>query len=518
MQSLPVEIIVRIACYLSDDKDKLNLLNSNRFFRWQLSCHLEFDTLVWAETVRYLPYYNCFVNVRLSRPNLRLPKATRGLRFEMWSNNVESSTNWRIFLPPKLQRLVIRADFRGLPLMLPNITHLDLDSKMLHKIRHLLPVTLTHLTCRFQNSMFGFPDISNSYITHLRLFSESGYPKINTAHLPRNLTHLKKNKYITIQNMNQDFLARILTWHTACELKRVTIERLTSVKNITSVGVVYTESLPQSVRQLTCRLLVATPCWYISSIQSLSLAICGHLDLNIMPQLRHLLITKAASLLNLRRHQMLECLIVGDNNLIFEGLPSSLRYLRAPRGENWCASRLTHLVLTHQNQDYIIPHGVTHLSLGGPIRNLDILLPETLRVLSITTDYLAKANHMLTTLPNLTKIFLRHTNNKYQNQPCYLHSACYLSGYKSYRYISIHDADSESESESESEVESSSGSHHESIWKPTLAGFSRHDINVYLEPDVEVDVNDYPGIIYHLNCDMPVIDIDFRIMDKNTRH
>lgn len=504
MELLPVEIIFRIVHYLHD-RDKLNLRHCNHAFRLLLAKYLEFNTLVSAESVRYLSYYDSFQNIRLTKPNIKLPRAVRGLIFEMPENDAEYS--WR--LPPKLQYLVIRANFRGTPDVLPNITHLDLDSRMLHRIHHLLPVTLTHLTCRFQfKSMSDFPDMSGCHVTHLRLFGEGAYIQINVAHLPRNLTHLKKNKYIHMQNFGDDFFAKMLTWQTAGGLKLLNLCKLKSAKNITSVGTVLTEALPPSIQRLTCQRLVMAPGWHISNLQSLSLAKCGDLDLDAVPQLRHLLVTEADCLLNLSRHQMLECLIVGDNRLIRLDLPSSLRYLRAPQGVATFHS--THLMLTHQDQNFAVPQGVTHLSLGGSIRNLDIMLPESLQVLSITADYLTKFNRDIATLPNLCKIFLRYPSSVHKNQPGYLHTACYLSGYKSYQYISIHD---DSESESDSEIVSPDNKN-ETATNPTLADLTRSDIAIYLEPYVDVDISDYQGMVYHLNRDIPLIDIDFRIMEN----
>lgn len=505
MSTLPVEILVQIARYLTE-AEILVMASVSHTWRHILQ-HVTFVTLVDFDTIKCLSYFDRFQNVRNGVYVAKYPKCLRSLVF-----NRATETLRQRHIPAGLQYLTLGQRFKTAFRLAdnPQLEYLDLMSvNTLAQMTPYLPPSLRHLTCRVRRHDM-IPILHSNYITHLRLFyvgNDNEVIKIRCDILPRYLTHLTLNHGICIQDMENFPFGTMISWKSPTVLEVTDIQSMSQIQKLVCANDINTNQLAPTIKHLTCIRLVTDNVSKLQNLYSLTLNRVSRLDFNWMPQLQNLSVSYVDSLDNLSHHKCLRTMIL-DTVTNAPEYPESLRHLRIRDVVHALPETMTRLMITQLTHDVKIPESVTHLYLFVKRSGLKIELSANIQSLAVTSGAVASIGcQQIRNLAHLRKLYLQADNrHPYQNGPFYLQDACRAKNYRKLQsFLQAEYNLNANDTILDKKYAITTKKY------PRLASMTPPDITVYLEPDIDIDISGYEGDIFNLK-NVGIIHLDFRTM------
>lgn len=527
--NLPVEIYVLIAEYLTD-KDKVAMCSTHRIMR-DVMCYMTFDTWVNLDSVKGLPFFDCFQNVQACVDTIELPAKTQRLRLldalELPCRHYyRERTAYKLPpLPSGLKMLSIACHvvpYCRVDISHCNLTHVDLEANVLSQAANLLSDTVTHVICRFVNTYCeNFVSLRNSNVRDLSLVNKTNtIVKIDCKNLPQTLTHFRSGVRFVFHNEKSLSMYGLVHWICPSPNIRYDLALMPQIEKLYINSSLTSDILTPKLHKLVVSKLILTLThgifistrWMGQSLQTLSVLHTTTLDVMLMPNLKRLLVGYSDDILNLESHSNLETLIVGCD---IRKIPPNLRHFKTFHNPpSMSSSQITHLSVMSATKRLVVPNSVTHLYVQFgecPVKNHVVKWSTGLEVLAVGIDLIGILSENNVSLPNGCLHTISLHDNTIHNIGIMLKIGHdFFSKHRKYRSLN-YDYD---------EVSSDNDSLIESVFRPStressiLSEFFSKGVNdVYLQPGLSVDTAAYndSAKIHYLTTEREIIGNNFKL-------
>lgn len=472
MQSLPIEILARIAAKLTD-QDKINFACTSKTCRDVLA-HVEFRR--WTSILELVgPNYIGYHGFRRFKAYLDTPIYPAAIRkLELKMSHMPGECVWRgmsrvaelqhiqrleismcdrsiSVLPQGLRKLILHPKTHLDVDFLPDLTHLECHMSDLSRCLTFLPASLQKVIC-WLSEEWADTDLSKIAIRGLKLFhTKSILLRFQCHHLPANLERLCISDRICVpklKNYARSTQMRRLQHKYVYRIERQ-MPGLTHFACDTDLS---TDKLPIGLQKLRAASLTLSG---IHNLTHLVIADSQEIDLALLPLLQVLVLGHVDDISNLSQHQHLRSAAIGDIDSRCPAFPAGLQTLI------WCDFRRPDLTLTENlkclkltcvRKAFVLPETLTRLELRLN-RRMQFRLPLGLKHLGVSGRIFSMVKSQIQALTQLEILHFHKVNPFRENYqlrvPVMLQSASYGSAKKIYTYLNYVPSTTTSDSEPE---------------------------------------------------------------------